>query len=282
MARRVLDLLGRAGIRALPMKGAALAEWLYESVAERPMGDVDVLVLEAWPRAAALLRRAGFRDGLRADHAWTFVEPDSGEPLELHHSVTSCPGLYPLDREALWTSATQGSGQVDRRPSGEDLLIQLCLHAAFQSGLVLSLVQLLDLRRVLERVELDLAALWEKAERARALPALAAGLEAAAAVVAAPLPPALRERLHERLPAGLQAWLREMTRHPLAMVEPAHRAIGRVRWQLLEGRRTRLVAATVAPRLPGEPSWHWRRWARGAARLVRLVVWWLPSSLRRD
>jgi hypothetical protein len=282
IARRVLELLGGAGIRAVPMKGAALAEWLYASAAERPMGDVDVLVLEAWPRGVGLLRGEGFEDGLRADHAWTFVERTSGAAVELHHSVTSCPGLYPIDRETLWADAIRGEGQVERRPSGEDLLIQLCLHAAFQSGLVLSLVQYLDMKRLLERADLALDALWEKAERARALPALAAGLEAAVAVVAAPLPPCLRERLHERLPARLREWIGVTTRAPLSLVEPAHRAIGRVRWQLLEGRRAGLVAATVAPRLPGEPYWHWRRLARAAARLVRLVLWWLPSLLRRD
>src|SRR6266852_2020680 len=36
-ANRVQDLLGARGVRCLPLKGAALAERLYDSVAHRPM-----------------------------------------------------------------------------------------------------------------------------------------------------------------------------------------------------------------------------------------------------
>src|SRR5262249_22886084 len=48
LASRVEGLLARHGLRALPLKGAALAESLYRTVADRAMDDVDVLVLDDW------------------------------------------------------------------------------------------------------------------------------------------------------------------------------------------------------------------------------------------
>src|SRR6266511_3349465 len=150
LAARVLDRLDRAGLRALPLKGAALLETLYDFEDERTMADVDLLVLDDWPQARALLADDGFVECGRADHAAVLRDPETGAVLELHHSVTSSPGLFPLDRDGLWSRSVPGAGQVPRLPSAEDLLVQLSLHAAFQHGLVLSLAQWLDFRRLLE------------------------------------------------------------------------------------------------------------------------------------
>src|SRR5262245_1855595 len=57
-ARRVQDLLAARGVRCLPLKGAALVESLYDSPGHRPMADVDLLVLDEWPRAVPLLEKA--------------------------------------------------------------------------------------------------------------------------------------------------------------------------------------------------------------------------------
>jgi len=165
LAGRVLGRLHRAGLRALPLKGAALLETLYDSEDARTMADVDVLALDDWPQARRLLEEDGFVECARADHAAVLREPATGAVLELHHGVTSSPGLFPLDRDGLWSRSVPGAGQVPRLPSAEDLLIQLSLHAAFQHGLVLSLAQWLDFRRLFERRSLDrerlLAALEE-------------------------------------------------------------------------------------------------------------------------
>jgi hypothetical protein len=58
----VLPILSRAGSPVVPVKGIALAQWLYASDSERPMKDADLLV----PRAAFdtcvdLARRAGHK-----------------------------------------------------------------------------------------------------------------------------------------------------------------------------------------------------------------------------
>src|SRR6266436_3174560 len=149
-ASRVQDLLGARGVRCLPLKGAALAERLYDSVAHRPMADVDLLVLDEWPRAVTLLEKAGFVEQGQADHARAFLDPPSGTVVELHRGVTSCARLFPLDLDATLRRSRAGAGLVKREPSSEDLLVHLSLHAAFQHGLALRLVQYLDFRRLLD------------------------------------------------------------------------------------------------------------------------------------
>src|SRR4030042_1707373 len=111
------------------------------------MSDVDVLALERWPEAGGALREAGFAEVARGDHAWAFRDPGGHGIVELHRSVVSAPGLFPVDAEGLWARSRPGRGQLPRLPSPEDLLLPLALHAAFQHGFSLALVQWLDFRR---------------------------------------------------------------------------------------------------------------------------------------
>src|SRR5262245_13767026 len=67
-AGELQDLLLRRGLRVLPLKGAALAESVYDSVAERPMADVDLLALDGWADTVRVLQECGFVVGERADH----------------------------------------------------------------------------------------------------------------------------------------------------------------------------------------------------------------------
>jgi hypothetical protein len=270
LAARAASLLSLAGIRALPLKGVVLAETVYDLESERPMGDVDLLVLERWDDATSALCAAGFAEQARADHARVLVEAGSGLVLELHRSVTSAPGLFPLASEGLWKRRRPGRGQLPLLPSGEDLLLQLALHAAFQHGLVLSLVQWLDFRRVLEREAIDAERLALVAAEARAAAPLAAALLAAEAVVAAPVSAAQHVSLEAALPAGLRRWLAPRLRDPLSLVAPSSPAVGRVRWELLAGRRAELLWRTLV--LPEAKDGDTRlepRLAQAAARLVR-------------
>jgi hypothetical protein len=249
-ASRVQDLFGACGVRCLPLKGAALAERLYESVAHRPMADVDLLVLDEWPRAVTLLEKAGFAEQGQADHARAFLEPASGTVVELHRGVTSCARLFPLDLDAAWRRSREGAGLVKRVPSSEDLLVHLSLHAAFQHGLALRLVQYLDFRRLLEREPPDPALLAQVATGARAQGAVALALEAARVVVGAPLGPALQELVAAWLPSGLRRYVVSRLRtDPSALLAPAEPALAWVRWQLATGRRMVLVRETLSPSL---------------------------------
>ena len=249
-ASRVQDLLGERGVRCLPLKGSAVAERLYDSVAHRPMADIDLLVLGEWPRAVTLLEKAGFIElGEEADHARAFLDPTSGTVVELHRGVTSCARLFPLDLEATWKRRRTGIGLVKWLPSSEDLLVHLALHAAFQHGLALRLVQFLDFRRLLERESPDPALLAEVAVGARAEGAVAIALEAAQAVVGAPLGPALRELVSAWLPSGLRGYVASrLSADPAAFLIPSVPPLARVRWELAAGRRTAFIRETLSPR----------------------------------
>jgi hypothetical protein len=276
LAARCLSLLEARGLRALPLKGVALAETVYDVESDRPMSDVDLLALERWPEAVLALREAGFTEVARGDHAWAFREPDGREVVELHRSVVSAPGLFPPDPEGLWARSRAGRGQLGRLPSPEDLLLQLALHAAFQHGLSLSLAQWLDFRRVLEREAIDAERLLVLAAAARAEAPLGVALLAAEAVVAAPLPASLRPRL----PAGLRRWLRARLAEPLALVAPSEPDLARARWELLAGRRTELVWRTLV--LPETPDGDERLAARVAfafGRGLRLARRQPPEAL---
>jgi Uncharacterised nucleotidyltransferase len=247
-ARRIQDLLDAQGVRCLPLKGAALAERLYDSVAHRPMADVDLLVLDEWPRAVRLLEKAGFAEQGQADHARAFLDPASGVLVELHRAVTSCARLFPLDLEATWSRRRTGAGLVNWVPPSEDVLVHLALHAAFQHGLVLRLVQFLDFRRLLEREPPDPVRLAEVAVGARAEGAVAVALEAARAVVGAPLGPALQELVSAWLPSGLHGYVdSQLSADPAALLVPSEPPLARVRWELAAGRRMVLIRETLSP-----------------------------------
>jgi hypothetical protein len=277
MARRVQDVLETRGLRCLPLKGAALAERLYDSPAHRPMADVDLLVLDEWPIAAALLEKAGFADVGQADHARGFVDP-SGAVVELHCSVTSCGRLFPLDLDATWGRCRPGAGLVKWAPSSEDLLVHLALHAAFQHGLALRFVQFLDFRRLLEREPPDPALLSEVAVRARAEGAVALALEAAQAVTGAPLGPVLQELVSAWLPSGLRGYVASrLSTDRAALLFPSEPPLARVRWELATGRRMVLLRETFRPSSSCVSSP-----ARSGlvGRALRLARRWGPSTLR--
>jgi hypothetical protein len=266
LAARAASLLEAQGLRVLPLKGVVLAETVCDVEADRPMSDVDLLALEGWPKAVAALRERGFAEVARGDHAWAFRDPEGSGILELHRSVVSAPGLFPLDPAGLWARRRAGRGQLRVLPSAEDLLLQLALHAAFQHGLVLSLVQWLDFRRLLERETIDAGRLLALARAARAEAPLGAALLAAEAVVAAPVPPALRTAL----PPGLVRLLEPRLASPLALVAPSEPDLARVRWELLAGRRPELLWRTLV--LPETPD--------GDARLPARLAFAFGRALR--
>lgn len=271
VARQARELLAGEGLRSLPLKGAALAGWLYDEPGERPMGDVDLLALDDWDRSRQALERAGFVEQERADHARSYLAPDSGVMLELHHSVTSCPGLFPCDREGLWARHVEGPGGP--RASAEDALVQLALHAAFQHGLAVRLIQYVDLRRLLERAAPDPAQVLELARGSHACGAVALALEAAALLAGAVIPAELGEALRPDLSGGLRRWLEGARRAPEALLEPERPPLLRVRWALASGRRLRFLAATLDPREPGEAA-GWQRPWRVTRRALGLARRW--------
>lgn len=259
--RRLLD----AGLRSLPLKGAALAETCY-GAGERPMGDVDLLVLERFPAALETLVAEGWRVEEAADHAVSLRSPLTPVLLELHRSAASCPGLHRLDAEGLWQRSRRGSGQLPRLPAPEDLLVLLSLHAAFQHALGLRLVQYLDLRRLLQAHQLDVALVLELALQAGAEGSVALTLQATQLLIG-PLHPELETAFAPHLPGDLARWLGGRAGFPLELLRPAPRDLVRVRWGLARGRRARLLLETARGASGG-----WRRELLRGLRLGRRLL----------
>jgi hypothetical protein len=275
LAARSHRLLEEAGLRSLPLKGAAVAEVLYESVAERPMLDVDILALDDWRASVEVLTAAGFREQDRGEHAWSFADPVTGGSLELHHSVCECPGLFPLDPDGIWQRREAGSGQAPVRSSSADLMVQLSLHGAFQHGLVSSLVQWLDLRRLLEAAPPEPELLREVSWLSHSEAAVVATIEAARSIVGCPpLGQELQDALAAGLGEGFRTWLEGRTSDLEGlMARGATGGIRRTRWELARGRRGTLLFRTVVPRTPGAPSWSWARLTQAMRRALWLRHW---------
>jgi hypothetical protein len=277
-ARRTLGRLAASGLRALPLKGIALAEHLYDSVADRPMADVDILALDDWPAALRVLREQGYRELHGSDHATALADPDTGALVELHREVTSCGALFPLDREALWAGRESVAGRVGAHPGPEHQLLLLSLHAAFQHGLALRVVQFLDFRRLFERSTPAAPRVLELAREARAETAVALSLEAAAAVVGCAVPGDLREGLAASLPRPLETWLARRRARPELFLNPAAADLLRLRWALARGRRVALLrhallAGSPEPRPLG-------RLRHAASRAISLAWRWRTAPSR--
>jgi hypothetical protein len=234
------------------------------------MADVDLLVLDEWPRATTLLERAGFAELERADHARGFLDPASGAIVELHRHVTSCARLFPLDLKGTWERCRTGRGLLKWVPSSEDLLVHLSLHAAFQHGLALRLVQWLDFRRLLEREPPKPALVADIATGARARYAVALALETARALVAAPLSPALETLVDAWLPDHLRRFLAaKLQADPSGFLTPAQPRLGWIRWQVARGHRVALIRETLSPSFSASPRPTAMGTLRRALRLAR-------------
>src|SRR5215470_1887923 len=275
-ASRVQDILSAAGVRCVPLKGAALAESYYDSIAHRPMEDVDLLVLDDWHRAVRLVKAAGLREEYKADHAIAFLDPALGVAVELHRGVTSCSALFPLDLEATWRRCRIAAGQVRTVPSGEDLLVHLSLHATFQHGLGLRLVQWLDFRRLLERNRPDPAVIGQIAADPLTRRAVALALEAARAVVAAPVEPELRKLIAAWVPVRLGRFILRTQDDAAIVLAPGQPPLAWIRWQLAAGRRWMLVRETLRPRVASAPEFR----TGATARTLRLARRWALPTLR--
>ncbi len=105
-ARRILDALGRDSVEFIVLKGAGLFGSLYETFADRPMGDVDILVRDAdeAARAARALDSLGYLpgSGFQGHH---HLAPLRSErrllAVEIHTNLVT-PGLPAQALNGVW------------------------------------------------------------------------------------------------------------------------------------------------------------------------------------
>jgi hypothetical protein len=142
-----LDLFARHGIEAVLLKGAGLAYTAYSSFADRPMGDLDLLVRrQDAERAWSLLRERGWTprptDGDPAryathHHLAPLIRESERFRLELHTEVL--PGEHPFrfSTDAVWRGALRitVNGRVVTVPTPLHQLWHACVHFAWSHAL---------------------------------------------------------------------------------------------------------------------------------------------------
>jgi hypothetical protein len=231
----------------LALKGIAIAEELYGGTQNRPMADIDFLVVD--PRrfegAAEVARSLGLVETGASDHALVFKEPPSGVVLELHVSLTACPGLFTVDQEAAWVRRVGVASTSMVRLADEDLLVHLALHTAFQHGFVAGEYHYRDFLRGLAAFKPPAQAVLARAREWGALGAL--GAMAVACRSHASALPAL-EAFEGHCPKRVRRWLELRSALPRRM---SVLSLARIRYELAPSKWT-YARSSVLPRvLPG-------------------------------
>jgi hypothetical protein len=141
---KALRALRNAGVAVVVLKGAHLAGNVYESIALRPMSDVDLMVKrEDLGRAQEVLLAAGY--------------PPQREPLlfDMHWGLSMARTELNIDLDGVWERAEaveiEGAATV-LGLSPEDLLLHVCIHFSLQHLFASAgLRNLLDIREVIGR-----------------------------------------------------------------------------------------------------------------------------------
>ena len=146
--RKVLRLFIDHGIPVIVLKGAALANSVYNSIGDRPMSDVDLLVHpEDREKILAILDESGYptkpwrKSGLHPFNINFTGEIDflgkNGTVFDLHWNLISFEWVRQLNNlniEEMWreTEPLTIDGVETRQLSSRDTLIHICLHSMMQ------------------------------------------------------------------------------------------------------------------------------------------------------
>lgn len=164
---QVLEIVRRAGLPVIVLKGAHLADAVYRSTALRPMADVDLLVkLADLGKLHDILTGQGYvcskeEIGCDPKHLPPYTK-EASLPIEVHFSLIDPPLSDRVDMEKLWARAQPVSirGVEALALCPADLLLQLCAHAGLKHGFGNGLVPLFDIAHIVERYQSE--PFWEE------------------------------------------------------------------------------------------------------------------------
>lgn len=166
---QVINLLAAAGIRALAFKGIAAAHTLHGDVRDmRVSSDIDILVAEAdFQAAEAAFKAANYSKHwpefevaprgqpmlMSLAHAFTWISPDLGLAIELHHRLSHNPYWFDVRFDRLWSASeeVQLQGGKIRTLGPADTAAYMCCHAVDHGYYVLKWVD--DAAKAVSRVE---------------------------------------------------------------------------------------------------------------------------------
>ena len=218
----VVASLAAADIPVMLLKGAAIGRLVYDSPAERPINDFDLMARPGHVDAALrILAARGYEaQGLfwlsawqrryRAEAPLICRTPDRWRLLiELHWTLVELP--YYIDAipiADIWATATPAPGLPGAYlPDPASLLLHSCAHVAFHHSTNERLLWLLDIDRLVRRTALDWDMVLARAGAWGLTTVLAGRLALAQAQLGTPIPPAVTKRLQE---APRHSWEQRM------------------------------------------------------------------------
>lgn len=175
--RQIAGAFQAASIPLIVLKGAYLAEAVYQNIALRQMGDMDLLVpRDKLAESVCILEKHDYEalvpftievDTAVAHHLTRFVKTHVAS-IELHWSLTRPDQLYSIDVRELWERCVPLQiAEVDVLGlSLEDLLLHLCLHISYQHQFDFGLRFVCDIAQVIQRYgeQLNWELVQERAE----------------------------------------------------------------------------------------------------------------------
>ena len=152
----------KAGCAVLFLKGAYLANCVYEEAALRPMTDIDLLARSHdVEKVQRLLKTLGYRyrawtkaiDYSRLHHLRP-VSSTGSVDIEVHHHLAPEGAPFEHDIVGLWDRSTRTRvGDLDLpHLAPDDLLLHVCIHAAYNDEFRLGLAAACDIDAVVHRL----------------------------------------------------------------------------------------------------------------------------------
>jgi Uncharacterised nucleotidyltransferase len=157
----------KANIPVILLKGAHLGEFVYQNIGLRPMADLDLMVpKDRLIQSLQLAQKLGYQLSqpfnleveLLLEHHLPVLIVSQNVCLEMHWGLVDADLPLTVDEEGLWQRALPV--QVGKSQawvlSPEDLILHLCVHAAYQDTFTKHLRALVDINEVIFRnPELD-------------------------------------------------------------------------------------------------------------------------------
>jgi len=172
--QRVVSALESEGIPVLPVKGILTAHVLYEDIAARPIGDIDLRLPRGRFRTAVRVGRAhGWAPQTVSPRLWEAMLKVDGWEVDIECTLGP-PGLCALSVEDVLERAQRSVepfGFPHLQPELNDHALILVLNA-FKDGLRPMPWALEDLRRIARHAQFDPQALVSRARQGRVVSAL--------------------------------------------------------------------------------------------------------------
>lgn len=198
---KVLAALAKAQVAVIPLKGVYLGEKIYGRIGLRSMGDIDLLIpSERLGEAVQVLAEVGYQaafsfqvsDEIQQGHALPALANGSDLEIDLHWNLVSPTAPFRISIEEIWRSSISERlrGFEIQAMSREDMLLHLCLHAAYLDAFSTGLRPICDIGWVIQAYQrnLDWTALVERAKEWGIGRSVWLGLTTAERLLHAPIP----------------------------------------------------------------------------------------------